>query len=91
MNDAPRTDTTTNSDKIPPPALALDRYRHHLRNEDITEEQVEELLATLWGIMASFVDLGFDVRTIPSQFALPADKLAAGSLGMVGSSDPDKI
>ena len=91
MNDAPRTDTTTNSDKMPPPALALDRYRHHLHNEDITEEQADALMATLWGIMARFVDLGFDVRTIPSQFALPADKLAAESLGMVGSSGQDKI
>lgn len=46
------------------------RYREHLADLDITEEQEAELLSTLWWIMAAFVDLGFPVdsfsRLVPA-------------------------
>ena len=46
-----------------PGALQLDpaRYRAEIDLFDITEEQKRELLATLWSIMRSFVELGFTV------------------------------
>lgn len=46
-----------------PGGLQLDpaRYRAEVDLFDISEEQKRELLATLWSIMRSFVELGFTV------------------------------
>lgn len=47
-------------------ALAFDaeEYLAHMSEFDLSEEQARELLATLWNIMAAFVDLGFGVDSI---------------------------
>lgn len=52
--------------------LACDpeKYREYLDGFDLSEEEQNELLKTLWTIMAGFVDLGFGVDSI--QF-LPND------------------
>ena len=49
--------------------LDMDRYREHVAEFDLTEEQKTELLRTLWSIMKSFVDLGFGVDSV--QHILP--------------------
>lgn len=52
--------------------LQLDpsKYRQHLEDFDLTEEQQTELLTILWRILATFVDLGFGVDSV--QTLLPA-------------------
>ena len=37
------------------------KYQGELGDLDITEDQKRELLETLWSIMRSFVEMGFDV------------------------------
>lgn len=39
-------------------------YRQELAGLALTEDQANELLATLWSIMTGFVELGFDVGLI---------------------------
>ena len=39
-------------------------YLHHLDDSELTEAQKEELLAALWGIMATFVSLGFGIHPV---------------------------
>jgi hypothetical protein len=53
-----------------PPTLTLDvdLYQHYLDNSDLTDEQKKELLETLWNVVCSFVQLGFNVH--PMQQAL---------------------
>lgn len=46
------------------------KYRQHLDSFDLTEEQQTELLAILWRIMSTFVELGFGVDSV--QTLLPA-------------------
>ena len=48
----------------PAPAFDADEYRPYLDGFDLTEEQANELLATLWDIMKAFVELGFGVDSI---------------------------
>lgn len=44
----------------------MDKYKGHMADTDLTEEQQAEFLQTLWSIMKAFVDLGFDVNSIQS-------------------------
>jgi hypothetical protein len=53
------------------------KYREHVDDLDLTEEQKAELLKTLWWIMATFVDLGFRVDSV--QYLLPAFAEAASN------------
>lgn len=50
-----------------PGALALDveKYLPHVEKFDVTDAQKVELLHTLWNIMSAFVDLGWDVNSVP--------------------------
>jgi hypothetical protein len=44
--------------------LDVNKYRSHVEDFDLTEEQKIELLETLWSIMTAFVDLGFGVDAV---------------------------
>lgn len=60
--------------------LDADKYREHVDDLNLTEEQKLEFLKTLWWIMSAFVDLGFRVDAV--QLLLPAlgeDSLSAES------------
>lgn len=46
------------------PPLDVNKYRSHVENFDLTEEQKLELLETLWSIMTAFVDLGFGADAV---------------------------
>lgn len=48
-----------------PPSLTLDwaKYGAMLDEWDGSDEQKQELIATLWSIVVSFVDLGFEVTS----------------------------
>jgi hypothetical protein len=54
------------------------KYRAHVDDLDLTEVQKAELLKTLWWIMATFVDLGFQVDSV--QCLLPAFEEAASNV-----------
>lgn len=54
--------------------LDYDLYAHYLDGADLTEEQKQEFLETLWSIVCEFVALGFEVH--PAQQA----KNACGEL-----------
>ncbi|MEW8072638.1 MAG: hypothetical protein AB2826_19655 [Candidatus Thiodiazotropha sp.] len=47
-----------------PPQCDLEKYREHVKDFDLSEEEQAELLKTLWSIMAAFVDMGFGVDSI---------------------------
>lgn len=51
---------------ISPPSLTLDweAYAPLLNDPSISEDQKRELIETLWSIVLSFVDLGFDVHPV---------------------------
>ena len=49
--------------------FAAEDYRHHLSELDLSEDQKDELLKTLWHIMSTFVDIGWGVDTV--QMFLP--------------------
>ena len=41
-----------------------EKYRQDLEGFDISDEQANELLQTLWSIMSAFVELGFGVDSV---------------------------
>ena len=51
---------------MPSAALKLDpdKYRGHLEPFDLSEAQQNELLATLWNILRSFVEIGFGLDSV---------------------------
>ena len=48
------------------PLILVDyeRYAHLLDDEDLTEDQKQEFLQTLWSIIVEFVSLGFNVHPL---------------------------
>jgi hypothetical protein len=46
------------------PAFDAARYREHVDDLDLTEEQKAAFLKTLWEIMVAFVDLGFRADSV---------------------------
>lgn len=53
----------------PKPLFNSQDYANDLRDLDLTEEQRQELLKTLWSIMSMMVDLGWGLDTV--QMFLP--------------------
>ncbi len=56
----------TADNAIQPPSLALDinKYRTYLNDSDLTDQQAEELLRTLWQVMQTMVNIGWGVDTL---------------------------
>jgi hypothetical protein len=68
-------------------------YLHYLSESELSDEQKRELLETLWSIMVSFVDMGFNIG--PSQQVLDKSskqksELASGFSGAVSSTKNSK-
>lgn len=42
----------------------IEKYRNDITEFDLTDEQADELLKTLWTMMTTFVELGFGVDSI---------------------------
>lgn len=53
------------------PECDVEKYREHIKNLDLSEEEQTELLKTLWPIMAAFVDLGFGIDSVQLLSSLP--------------------
>ena len=65
------------------PAFDADRYLPMAEGLAIPEEQKEELLRTLFEIMKTFIDLGFDVNAVPYLLPEIFNKDAALNADMV--------
>lgn len=63
------TDISTTNDTASPLKPEPDDYCHHLNEYDLTEDQQNELLQSLWYIMGTLVDIGWGVDTV--QMLLP--------------------
>ena len=59
----------TKKDADTPLKFEPDDYRHHVEEFDLTKEQQNELLTSLWMIMSTLVDIGWGVDTV--QILLP--------------------
>ena len=56
--------TADNTIQSPSLALDIDKYRPYLKDSDLTDQQAEELLRTLWHIMQTMVNIGWGVDTL---------------------------
>lgn len=66
MPDAPDHDALPSPDKRPTPTLSIDWevYAAMLEDSDLSRDQQKELIETLWSIVVSFVDMGFDLSPV---------------------------
>jgi len=68
MNTMTNTNNTQQDDATDNATLSvtLDHalYERYLDESDLSEEQKQEFLQTLWNIIVSFVDLGFEVHPL---------------------------
>ncbi len=69
MHDETIINTRKTKNSVVPLKLEPGDYRHHLDDFGLTEEQQNELLASLWSIMSTLVDIGWGVDTV--QMLLP--------------------
>jgi len=73
-------------------AMDADKYRDELADLDLTEDQVDELLAVLWDIMRRMVELGFSAEicgSITNALIEPSVSDADdGSLGHPSNKEP---
>lgn len=69
------TDTDTDPHH-PAPALRFDwtDWLPYLEDQDVPDEQKRELIETLWSIVVSFVDLGWQIK--------PASETCGGALDL---------
>lgn len=81
----------TKKDAAAPLVLEPDDYRHHLDDFDLTEEQQNELLETLWSIMSIFVDIGWGVDTVQMFFPDIFAEVAPDSEKLLESKDASEI
>ena len=70
----------------PPLQINPDEYREDLADFDLTKEQQDELLQTLWNMMSMMVDLGWGLDSV--QLFAP-NKLDAESINQV--EQPENI
>ena len=89
MTETRTTPQTASAECVPhKAALTFDaqEYCHFLADCDWTEEQKCEFIETLWEIIVSFVDLGFDLHPIQQVMDSPKT-LDADSISVLGSLD----
>ena len=75
---------------IPPLQLDPDKYREYLEEFDMTIEEQNELLETLWHIMRTMVELSFDLDKIElfsNETDQDSGKQAINLLSIKDSSD----
>ena len=69
MHDETIINTSTAKNSVASLEFEPNDYRHHLDDFDLSEDQQNELLASLWYIMSTLVDIGWNVDTV--QILLP--------------------
>ncbi|MBX3639756.1 MAG: hypothetical protein KF888_04480 [Nitrosomonas sp.] len=91
-NETINTDSqVTTKDAALPLKFEPDDYRHHVEEFDLTEEQRNDLLTSLWTIMSTLVDIGWGVDTV--QILLPDifAKVAPDSEKLLESKDTSQF
>ncbi|WP_156916908.1 hypothetical protein [Leisingera aquimarina] len=53
--------TASNPNQAPTVTLDIERYQHFLEAPELSDQQKEELLKTLWSMIFCLVELGFTV------------------------------
>lgn len=73
------------------PVLTIDyeKYAHFLEDSDLTEDQKQEFLQTLWNIIVEFVSLGWGVHPL-QQAQKPCGQLGENSL-KASLTAPDRL
>jgi hypothetical protein len=76
-------DPSASSSETPPSRLALtldmEKYLGQLGDWDITEEQKEQFITALWGLLVSFAEIGFEIHPVQQ---------AQNACGQVGNNPP---
>lgn len=89
------TDNTTSPLEGGPSALAYEpeRYRSAVAELDLTDDQCEELLSTLWAIMQNMVELGYSIADskICESILGPFIEATNSPTGTVESSQNDEV
>ncbi len=70
-----------------PLALDPDKYRRYLDDFELSEEQQNELLAVLWNICRTFVEIGFGVDSVQTIFSGIVEKTLQDDAGTVDRKD----
>lgn len=70
------------------PRLDLAKYRDLAGDVEISDEEIDEFLRTLWDIMNGFVQNAWDVKTIPAFLPELFDD-ASGGFGIEVNSDEE--
>ena len=91
----PPPNTASPQDKpatTPPPALRFDwrDWLPYLEDADIAEDQKRELIETLWAIVTTFVDMGFQLNPPRQSCGQEIDLTAALHTAMLRSEDTAK-
>lgn len=63
MADAPQ-DEPYSGDEPPNEAFDWEEFGHHLEDSVLSDEQKQDFIETLYGVMLSMVDLGIDLRSV---------------------------
>ena len=85
---------TNTEDTVTPLKFEPNDYRHHVEEFDLTEEQQNELLESLWTIMSTMVDIGWGVDTVQLLFPDLFTEVAPDSEKLLESnntSEPENV
>ena len=72
------------------PQLNCDDYKEELAELKLNEAQAQELLQTLWNIMAAFVDLGWGVDGVQAVLPDLFENTSHDSKRLIDSIDTEK-
>lgn len=64
--------------------IDLEKYLGQLEDWDITRSQKEELIQTLWNVLLSFAEIGFEIHPVQRVLSKKPDNLS-------GKTDPDLL
>ncbi|WP_348675398.1 hypothetical protein [uncultured Abyssibacter sp.] len=73
-----------------PPTLDPEQYRASLAEFKMTKEQQDELLAVLWNIMRTFVELGWGLDSVNSIFSEMAQNAVLDSENTLEQNHPTR-
>ena len=72
---------------IPPLRLDPGKYREHMEDFDLSDEQQHKLLETLWNIMRTFVEIGFGLDSVQMFSSPPNEKAGTDSGNRLGMEE----
>ena len=73
-----------------PLMLDPEKYRHHLDEFDLSDEQKTHLLQTLWSIMSTMVDIGFGLDSVQLATLFACENSGPESSDALEQTDSEK-